>query len=179
MADTTKNIFTAAYPVRPLLNSHQSNSLPSTPRQHALDFQARTRSPSPRKGIRAGSLSPRSVCSDSNRALPSLRTVAPTCRFMSTQTSRRRIPYSIGADPLEDDAQPPKAAQEAEEEVKLSADMQHLYKQLLPSEDNQSRREQVVHKLSDILSNEWPDKRIKVSMFGSSGNLLFTTSSDG
>jgi len=181
MADATKDIFAAAatFPVRPLLNSQQSNSVPSTPRQHALDFQARARSPSPRKGVRAGSLSPRSVCSESNRALPSLKSVVPTCRYMSTQTSRRRIPYSIGADLLEDEAQPPKAELETEEDKKLSEEMQSLYEELLPTEDSQARREQAVQKLNDILQDEWPDKQIKVSMFGSSGNLLFTTSSDG
>jgi len=98
---------------------------------------------------------------------------------MSTQTSRRRIPYSIGADPLEDEAQPPKATLKQDEEKKLSADLQLLYEHLLPTEDSQARREQAVQKLNDILTSEWPDKQIKVSMFGSSGNLLFTTSSDG
>lgn len=41
------------------------------------------------------------------------------------------------------------------------------------------RREQAVQKLKDILTAEWPDKNVNVSIFGSSGNLLFTNSSDG
>jgi len=80
---------------------------------------------------------------------------------------------------LENEGQSPKAELETEEEKKLSEDMRGLYEELLPTEDSQARREQAVQKLNDILQGEWPDKQIKVSMFGSSGNLLFTTYSDG
>jgi len=97
---------------------------------------------------------------------------------MSTQTSRRRIPYTIGTDRLgkEEDV---KMNLNADEEKRLSDDMHSLYDRLLPTQDSQQNRQLVVEKLQRILSEAWPGKSIQVAVFGSSGNMLFTSRSDG
>lgn len=83
------------------------------------------------------------------------------------------------ADMLEKAAVAPKAALNPDEEEKLSGDMRELYDRLLPSEESQKRRELLVEKLYRILNTEWPGNEFKVHVFGSSGNLLCTTESDG
>lgn len=164
-------------PPRPRMMSQQSNSLPSTPRQYAHDFVSRPRTPSPVASISRNPT--RSFSSDPSKIPPSYYRAAPsTCRFMSTQTSRRRIPYTIGTDRLERQENV-KATLDPHEEERLSGDMRELYDRLLPSADSQAKRIQAVDKLRRILTTEWPDKDIQVSVFGSSGNLLCTSESDG
>lgn len=162
---------------RPALVSHQSNSLPSTPRPPSRDPRYRSRTPSP--AARTGNRSPRSVSSGSHRHLPSLRPTNPACRYQSTQTSRRRIPYTIGAEPLEPEKQEPLNDFNALDKEKLIKSIDDLYNELLPSKENVERRKNVVEKLRKILHEEWRDRDIDVSVFGSSGNLLCTSKSDG
>lgn len=161
---------------QPRLLAQQSISVPSTPRQQPRDFAFDIRALSPGEGLARDS--PRSVASESNRPLPAFRAVSPNCRYMSTQTSRRRIPYTIGTDRLgkEEDV---KTNLNADEEKRLSNDMHALYDRLLPTQDSQHNRQLVVEKLQRILSEAWPGKSIQVAIFGSSGNMLFTSRSDG
>lgn len=73
----------------------------------------------------------------------------------------------------------PKKALEPDEDDKLSGDMRELYDRLLPSEESEERRAKLVAKLEGILEKTWPGNDIKVNVFGSSGNLLSSTDSDG
>ncbi|KIW00606.1 uncharacterized protein PV09_07803 [Verruconis gallopava] len=164
-------------PPRPPLASHQSNSVPSTPHQHAREFQSRSRSPSPNAGLGLGSHSPRSVQSEGPIAtLPKGR---PACKYeTSAAFSRRRMQYDIGDAPLENPKEEPKKALDPHEEKKLSGDMRELYDRLLPSEESNRKRLKFVQKLERILRSQWPDTEFKVHIFGSSGNLLCTSDSD-
>ena len=56
--------------------------------------------------------------------------------------------------------------------------MRELYDRLLPSEESEDRRTRLVAKLDRMLNEEWPERDIKVAVFGSSGNLLSSTESD-
>lgn len=66
-----------------------------------------------------------------------------------------------------------------EEEEKLAKDMRDLYDKLLPTEQVEENRKRLVEKLEKIFNDEWPGHDIKVHLFGSSGNLLCSDSSDG
>lgn len=160
-------------------NNHQSNSVPSTPRQRPRQFSFGSREPSPSAGP---SHSPRSAYSESASTLPFPRPLnrLTGCRFETAMAhSRRRMPYSLGSDWLEKPKGPIKEKLAADEESRLTTDMHHLYAQLLPSESSEAKRERFVQKLENLLNKEWPDHDIKVHMFGSSGNLLCTDGSDG
>jgi len=65
------------------------------------------------------------------------------------------------------------------DEEKLSGDMRELYDRLLPSNDSDTRRLRLAEKLEKMLYQEWPDSEFKAHIFGSSGNLLCTSESDG
>jgi len=93
--------------------------------------------------------------------------------------SRRRIPYSIGGDQLERPKVMPKKYLNHTEEGKLSGDMRELYDRLLPSDGSDRRRAEFVQKLERILNQQWTGNEIKVHVFGSSGNMLCTSDSDG
>ena len=93
--------------------------------------------------------------------------------------SRRRIPYSIGGDQLERAKAPPKKFLSPEQEVKLSTDMRELYDRILPSKESDQKRANFVQKLGKILNEQWPGNEIEVHVFGSSGNMLCTSDSDG
>ena len=162
---------------RPRMSSHHSSSLPSTPRPHQRDLNFHTRAPSPIRG--AGSHSPRSVFSESNRVMPTLRPTNPACRFQSTQTLRRRIPYTIGTEPLKKLKSGVPEALDPPSERRLTESMNRLYEDLLPPPENRQNRKKVVEKLKGILQEKWPQDDIRVSVFGSSGNLLCTSKSDG
>jgi len=166
-------------PTRPALTSHQSNSVPSTPYQHTRTLSFSSRSPSPSR--RAPNHSPRSAHSESNSTLPPLR-ILPTagCQFETGMAySRRRMPYSIGGDNLEKAKVTPKKYLNPKEEQKLSGDMRELYDRLLPSKESEERRARFVRKLEDLLNTRWHGSDIKVHVFGSSGNMLCTSDSDG
>jgi len=167
-------------PPRPPLLSHQSNSVPSTPHQHAKEFRTRSRSPSPHAGLGNGSHSPRSVKSEANGPMATLPRGRPTCKYeTSAAFSRRRIQYDIGDAPLDAPKEEPKKTLDPHEEKKLSGDMRELYDRLLPSAESEKRRVTFIEKLEGILRKQWPTAEFKVSVFGSSGNMLCTNDSDG
>ena len=93
--------------------------------------------------------------------------------------SRRRIPYSIGGDQLERAKVPPKKFLSPDQEYNLSTDMRELYDRILPSKESDEKRAKFVQKLEKILNDQWPGNEIKVHVFGSSGNMLCTSDSDG
>lgn len=92
---------------------------------------------------------------------------------------RRRMPYSLGSDMLPDEPGPLKEKLEPEKEAKLSRDIKELYQKLLPSPESEERRVKFVRKLEKLLDTQWPGNEIKVNVFGSSGNKLCTSDSDG
>ncbi|KAL1627364.1 hypothetical protein SLS54_002289 [Diplodia seriata] len=158
------------------MTSHHSNSVPSTPHQHARDVAFRSRTPSPNGAL--GNHSPRSVSSEANGTLPSLRKQPYKCKYETgIAFGRRRMGYD-NADMLERAPVRPKPSLNPKEEEKLSGDMRELYDRLLPSEESQKRRKLLVEKLGRILHTEWPGNEFKVHVFGSSGNLLCTAESD-
>ena len=161
---------------RPPLTSQQSNSLPSTPYQHARKISFHSRSPSPPHG----STSPRSTHSESTHLPPSLRKQFSGCKYETAMAFfRRRIPYSLGADLLPEEKEGLKGRLEPEEEKRLSADMLEVYDRLLPSAESDDRRRQLVRKLEKLFNDQWPGCNIKVHVFGSSGNKLCSSDSDG
>lgn len=158
-----------------------ANSVPSTPQQHArkFSFGSRDHSPNPNS-----SHSPRSVYSEANATVPSLRPLPPRrggCRYETgLPHSRRRIPYNIGTDPLEKtDLNTIKSKLSEEDERKLSTDMRELYDRLQPTKTVEENRLKLVEKLEKLLNDRWPGHDIRVHLFGSSGNLLCTDDSDG
>ncbi|PYH68662.1 PAP/25A associated domain family [Aspergillus vadensis CBS 113365] len=160
---------------RPPLTSQQSNSLPSTPYQHARKISFHSRSPSPPQG----NTSPRSTHSESTHLPPSLRKQFSGCKYETAMAFfRRRMPYSLGADLLPEEKDGLKERLEPEEEKRLSADMLEVYDQLLPSAESDDRRRQLVRKLEKLFNDQWPGCNIKVHVFGSSGNKLCSSDSD-
>jgi DNA polymerase sigma len=89
------------------------------------------------------------------------------------------MPYSIGGDLLPEEKIGLKEGLSQEEEEKLSAEMQTLYEQLLPSAESDDRRRQLVQKLEKLFNEQWPGNNIDVHVFGSSGNKLCSSDSDG
>lgn len=93
--------------------------------------------------------------------------------------SRRRIPYSFGADILPEEKEGLKKHLDSEEENKLTGDIMDLYDRLLPSAESDDRRHQLVRKLEKLFNEQWPGHEIKAHVFGSSGNKLCSSDSDG
>ncbi|KAI9313558.1 hypothetical protein BX666DRAFT_706177 [Dichotomocladium elegans] len=60
----------------------------------------------------------------------------------------------------------------------LSVEMLMLYEELLPSRESYERRRQLIQKIERLLNDEWPNRDIRVHLFGSSANDLGTTHSD-
>lgn len=161
---------------RPPLTSHQSNSLPSTPYQHARNLSLHSRSPSPVRG----STSPRSTHSEATHLPPSARQPLGRCKYETAMSAyRRRMPYSLGADVLPEEKEGLKEHLEPEEEKKLTTDIMDLYDRLLPSAESDDRRRQLVQKLEKLFNEQWPGHEIKANIFGSSGNKLCSSDSDG
>ena len=175
----TPNMAAASFHQRRSTNSQQSNSVPSTPHQHPRDLRFHSRSPSPSKTI--GHSSPHSSASGAVGTPAVPKPAQGICKFESGAEYRtRRIPYLDGGnEPLPPPTEEPKAALEAEQDVKLSGDMRELYDRLLPTDESEERRRKLVQKLEDILNGEWPGNEIRVNVFGSSGNLLSSNDSDG
>ncbi|KAJ5089148.1 PAP/25A-associated [Penicillium argentinense] len=162
-------------PHRPPLTSQQSNSLPSTPYQHARNLSFHSRSPSPARG----STSPRSTHSESAHIPPSARVPLGACKYETAMANfRRRMPYSIGADLLEDEEEEIKDKLDPEDEKKLTEAIMDLYDRLLPSAESDDRRHQLVRKLEKLFNEQWPGHEIKANVFGSSGNKLCSSDSD-
>lgn len=157
------------------------SSVPSTPHQRArkLSFD---RELSPTADNQ--SHSPRSAYSETNSTLPSLRPLPPRsggCKYETAlQRSRRRIPYSIGSEPL-DSVDPSKIRSRLSEddERRLTTDMRELYDRLQPTYGVEEKRRKLVQKLERLLNTAWPGHDIRVYLFGSSGNLLCSDDSDG
>ena len=166
---------------RPALPSHQSSSLPSTPYIGARELPNECRTPSPIvKGLEM--TSPRSARSESDTGTrPAGRPAfLAGCKYETGMAfSRRRIPYALGGDRLDRERSEVKKQLDPNEEEKLSGDMRELYDRILPSAESEERRARFVEKLERILNGQWPGNSIKVHVFGSSGNLLCTTDSDG
>lgn len=157
-----------------------SNSVPSTPQQHARKFSFESRDHSPNANQ---SHSPRSAYSETNGALPSLRPLPPRlggCKYETgLKHSRRRIPYSIGNERLEKvDLKTVKSKLSEDDERKLTTDMRELYDRLQPTEKVEAKRRVLVQKLERLLNDAWPGHDIRVHLFGSSGNLLCSDDSD-
>ncbi|KAI0201731.1 hypothetical protein F4808DRAFT_96578 [Astrocystis sublimbata] len=158
-----------------------SSSVPSTPHQHARKFSFESREPSP--GANTGH-SPRSVYSETNGGLPSLRPLPPRgggCKYetATAKFAKRRIPYSIGTDPLERQALDSVQNKLAEDdERKLTTDMRELFDRLQPTDAVETKRQKFVQKLERLLNDKWPGHDIRVHLFGSSGNLLCSDDSD-
>jgi DNA polymerase sigma len=111
---------------------------------------------------------------------PAQRTQASICKFETgAEIRKRRIPYVEGGnEELGPPKKEPKRSLEPEEHEKLRVQMDDLYKQLLPSDESEERRAQLVKKLDRLLNEEWPGNDIRVNVFGSSGNLLSSSDSD-
>ncbi|KAI1779235.1 hypothetical protein F4818DRAFT_243464 [Hypoxylon cercidicola] len=157
-----------------------SSSVPSTPQQHARKFSFESRDQSPNANQ---SHSPRSAYSETNGSLPSLRPLPPRqggCKYETgLKHSRRRMPYSIGSDPLEKtDLQTIKVKLSEGDERRLTAGISDLYDALQPTEKVEAKRGLLVKKLETILNDAWPGHDIRVHLFGSSGNLLCSDDSD-
>lgn len=160
-----------------------SNSVPSTPHQRArnLSFESQSREPSPTV---AQNHSPRSAYSEPNGGVASLPPRSFPTRPCPYETALRhfwrRIPYNIGAERLERcPSDKVKSKLSEADERKLSTDMRELYDRLLPSPEVKDNRKILVQKLEVIFNEEWPGHDIRVHLFGSSGNLLWSDDSDG
>jgi len=164
---------------RPSIVSQHSNSVPSTPLQVARKYSTRSRSPSPNGGL--GSHSPRSVSSEANGTMPTLRPARPfKCRFETNvgMLGRRRMPYQSD-EILEKAKEEPKKSLDPNEDDKLSGDMRELYDRLVPKQEDEDTRARFIRKVERILQTEFPGTKIMVHVFGSSGNMLWTSESDG
>lgn len=102
------------------------------------------------------------------------------CKFETNLglLGRRRVPYH-SSDILEKVKEEPKKTLDPNEDDKLSGDMRELYDRLKPTPKNTAVRNQFVEKVQRILETEFPGNEFTVSIFGSSGNLLWTAESDG
>ncbi|OAL48224.1 hypothetical protein IQ07DRAFT_93189 [Pyrenochaeta sp. DS3sAY3a] len=163
---------------RPSIVSQHSNSVPSTPLQVARRYETRSRSPSPNGGL--GSHSPRSVSSEANSAMPTLRPSRPfKCKFETNvgMLGRRRVPYQSD-EILEQANEDLKKSLDPHEDDKLSGDMRELYDRLQPTQQDIDIRDTFVKKVQRILETEFPGTEFKVHIFGSSGNMLWTAESD-
>ncbi|KAK9454446.1 hypothetical protein V1511DRAFT_511801 [Dipodascopsis uninucleata] len=92
--------------------------------------------------------------------------------------ARRRIPYSLGANPLPNSSSRIKDKLSSDEESKLTSDINVLFQSLHPTEEIVARRSNFVLKLERLLNEEWPGHDIKVHPFGSTENLLYSYESD-
>lgn len=182
MTNTAAERFGLQHPPRPPLESQHSSSVPSTPFQRPRDRDMRfhSRSPSPHRGL--GSRSPGSVVSEAVGPYPAQRAHngPSVCKFETgAELRKRRMPYvTDGNEELPPPAKEPKKTLDPDEDKKLSGDMRELYDRLLPSDESEERRAQLVKKLDRILNEEWPGNEIRVNVFGSSGNLLSSSDSD-
>ncbi len=157
--------------------SPQSKSLPSTPFQRPQSRSAPRMSRSPEPYPKNGS--PISVPSDKSHTPPARGKPYGGCRYETGMArARRRVPYSLGPDPLEKDKSDLKTRLNHEENEKLTGDMQELYARLQPTTESEERRSKFIEKLEKILRGNWPQSSIKVNVFGSTGNNLGTSDSD-
>lgn len=83
------------------------------------------------------------------------------------------------SDILEDAKEEPKKTLDPHEDDKLSGDMRELYDRLHPTQENTDMRNTFMRKVQYILETEFPGNEFRVNIFGSSGNMLWTSESDG
>ncbi|KAK5174588.1 uncharacterized protein LTR77_001669 [Saxophila tyrrhenica] len=166
------------HPMRPPFHSQHSSSVPSTPFQQPRDLRFHSRSPSPNRAL--SNNSPRSVVSEAVAHNHVQRSQPVVCKFETgAEIRKRRIPYVEGGnEELGPPKKEPKRSLEPEEHEKLRTQMDDLYQRLLPSDESEGRRAQLVKKLDRLLNTEWPGNDIRVNVFGSSGNLLASSDSD-
>ena len=166
--------------------SQQSVSMPSTPRQRPRG--SGSRSPSPRgmseshTPVTPGSGPVRTFAPAPVSGPVEMMFINghPACKYdLNSQfLGKRRMQYNLGDAPL--DTMPGiKDNLTILQESKLSAELTELYNQLLPTPDNERRRARFIAKIEGILRKEWPGTEFKAHVFGSSGNLLYTSDSDG
>ena len=104
----------------------------------------------------------------------------PACKYdLNSQfLGKRRMQYNLGDAPL--DTMPAmKHNLTTLQDAKLTAELTELYNQLLPTPDSERRRALFIAKIEGILRKEWPGTAFKAHVFGSSGNMLYTSDSDG
>lgn len=92
---------------------------------------------------------------------------------------RRRMQYSLGSDILPEVKEGVKEKLDPEDEKRLTANIMDFYDRLLPSAESDDRRRQLVQKLERLFNEQWPGHKIKANVFGSSGNKLCSSDSDG
>lgn len=112
--------------------------------------------------------------------MPSLRPARPfKCKFETNvgMLGRRRVPYQSD-ELLEQAKEEPKKTLDPHEDGKLSGDMRELYDRIQPTKQDEEIRDKFVKKVERILKLEFPEAEIKVLVFGSSGNMLWTAESD-
>jgi DNA polymerase sigma len=80
---------------------------------------------------------------------------------------------------LEKAKEEPKKSLDPNEDDKLSGDMRELYDRLVPKQEDEDTRARFIRKVERILQTEFPGTKIMVHVFGSSGNMLWTSESDG
>lgn len=88
------------------------------------------------------------------------------------------MPYQ-SSDILEPAKEEPKKTLDPHEDDKLSGDMRELYDRIQPTQEHTNVRNRFVAKVQRILETEFPGNDFTVSIFGSSGNMLWTAESDG
>lgn len=158
-------------------NINKSRSSPSTPSQQFHTKTGQQISPSTGQPTREGS--PRSLCSETSYTPSTIRRPFQGCRFETGMAkARRRVPYSLGPEKLDEEPEAAKLTLGSQEETKLTAEMQELYSQLVPNDESINRRTRFVQKLESMLQTRWPGQQINVSVFGSTGNCLGTSDSD-
>jgi DNA polymerase sigma len=91
---------------------------------------------------------------------------------------KRRMQYNLGDAPLDNFLGMKDNLTKLQDE-KLTSELMDLYSQLLPTPDSERRRSLFTAKIEGILRKEWPETKFKAHVFGSSGNMLCTSDSDG
>ncbi|EPX74650.1 poly(A) polymerase Cid13 [Schizosaccharomyces octosporus yFS286] len=85
---------------------------------------------------------------------------------------RRRIPYSLGTDPLL--SVNPLSLQPLShvDTERLTSQLNEFFHRIVLDEDGVQKRHYFVRKLESILQKKWPEKNIKAVLFGSTESLL-------
>lgn len=155
----------------------QSKSMPSTPFQRPQSRSGIRNSPSPDHPLKNGS--PHSQPSDRSHTPPAVRKRYGGCKYETGMArARRRVPYSLGPEPLDKEKGELKSRLTHDEDEKLTKHMNQLYQDLQPTPESEQCRSNFIEKLKRILLARWPNSSITVNVFGSTGNNLGTSDSD-
>lgn len=159
-------------------NSTKARSLPSTPSQRQRSPVTDPRSPSGISHRHVRDQSPQSLRASASNTPPHFRR-GMICKYETgMKQARRRVPYTMGPEVLQPDPEAANKKLSAKEEFRITADMQALYAELLPTAESEERRHRLITKLETLLQQRWPGQDIQVSVFGSTGNKLGTKESD-